>query len=93
MRFWILWGFDALVAGIAVAFFFVGLADGSVSSFNILTWTVLLAALGAVLGGSLWLRSSGHPSAATGLLFVLAVPAFLGGTFLVLLVVLNPRWN
>jgi len=31
----LLWGFDALIAAIFVGFFFWGLADGTVSSFNI----------------------------------------------------------
>jgi len=66
MRFWILWGFDALVAGIAIAFFFIGRVDRSVSSFNILTWAALQASLSAILGGSLFLRSAGHLSAAHG---------------------------
>ncbi len=37
----------ALVAAIAVAFFVIGLVDGSVSSFNITLWLGLLAAVGA----------------------------------------------
>ena len=48
MGFWILWGIDAIVGAIAVAFFFIGIADGSVSSFNIALWLVILAALAAV---------------------------------------------
>src|SRR5215217_3048043 len=34
MAFWLLWGFDALIAAVVLYFFFAGLADGSVSSFN-----------------------------------------------------------
>jgi hypothetical protein len=34
VKFRLLWGFDALIALVVLCFFFVGLADGSVSSFN-----------------------------------------------------------
>ena len=45
-----LWGVDALIAAIFVGFFFWGLADGTVSSFNI------------VLGSASW-RASPESSA------------------------------
>ena len=54
--FWVLWGFDAVIALIFLYFFFVGLADGSVSSFNGGLWFLILAGLGAILLGSYWLR-------------------------------------
>jgi hypothetical protein len=38
MKFWMLWGWDALIASVFVYFFLVGLADGSVSSFNAGLW-------------------------------------------------------
>ena len=41
---------SALTALVAVAFFFIGLADGSISSFNLALWLGLLATLGL----SLW---------------------------------------
>ncbi|MBI4911478.1 MAG: osmoprotectant transporter permease [Acidobacteria bacterium] len=93
MRFWVLWGFDAVVAAVGLGFFLAGLADRSVSSFNAPLWAALLVFLAGVLGGSLLLRSAGHPSVATGLLLVLALPALLGGILLLLMILLNPRWN
>ena len=45
MKFWIAWAIDAVVAAIAVCFFLVGLADGSVSSFNIALWACILLVL------------------------------------------------
>ena len=51
--FWFIWGFDALIAAIFLFFFFWGLADGSVSSFNIVLWLGILAGLAGILGGSL----------------------------------------
>jgi hypothetical protein len=52
----VLWWFDAVIAAIFVGFFFVGLADGSVSSFNMTLWVCILGA-GRNLYGSRALRS------------------------------------
>lgn len=83
MKFWILWGWDALIAAVFLFFFFWGLADGTVSAFNIALWTAVLADLGLVVGGSLWLRTRGRVALAVALLLVLAIPgAFLALFFL-----------
>jgi len=66
VTFWIPWSIDLVVAVIAVYFFFVGLADGSVSSFNMGLWLVILSALGGIVGGSLALRSGVAPVSRTG---------------------------
>jgi len=82
-----------LVAAVVVYFFLVGLADGSVSSFNAGLWLGLLALVaGALLGGTL-LRARGHTGAAVAVLAILAVPGLLYGLFLLLLLVTQPRWN
>ena len=91
--FWTCWGIDALIGAIAVIFFLIGLADGSVSSFNIGIWMVMLAVLAVILGGSLWLKEAAHPVLAMLLLLVLAIPGVLSGLFLFLLLVTNARWN
>jgi len=93
MKFWVPWGIDAIVAAIFVWFFFVGLADGSVSSFNIELWIGILMAIAGILGGALWLRSTGRPGLAVPLLLVLAVPSVLYALFILMAVILNPRWN
>ena len=93
MLFRILWAIDALVAAVFVVFFFIGIADGSVSSFNIGLWVVILGGLAGVLWGSIALRKAGKPGPATALVAVLAVPGVLAGLFLVLVLVLQPRWN
>jgi len=93
MKFWFPWGVDAVIAAIAVFFFLWGLADGSVSSFNGGLWTILLGALAALVGASLWLKSNGKPRVAMVLAWVLAAPGLLVGLFFLLLIVLNPRWN
>jgi hypothetical protein len=93
MKFWIPWGFDALITLVVLYFFFEGLADGSVSSFNAGIWFMLLVALTCVMGGSLWLRSTGRHRGALVLLLVLAVPGVLALLFLLVVLITNPRWN
>jgi hypothetical protein len=91
--FWFFWGADVLTALIAVYFFFVGLADGSVSSFNIGIWTALLLGLGGVVFGSLALRSTGREAWARALVIALALPALGIGLFFAVLLATHPRWN
>ena len=91
--FWILWGWDALIALVFVVFFVWGLADGSVSSFNIVLWLGVLGALGGVLGGSSWLRTAGHLRAAKTVLLSLAVPGVLVVLFFLVVLIAQPRWN
>ena len=89
----ILWGIDAVVALVVVYFFFVGIGDGSVSSFNMGLWLLILSVLAIVLGGSLWLRQKQQPVLANLLLSVVAVPGIVYGLFVLLLVVTNPHWQ
>ncbi|MBV6441905.1 MAG: osmoprotectant transporter permease [Haliscomenobacteraceae bacterium CHB4] len=91
--FWILWGFDAIIALVVLYFFFIGLADGSVSSFNMGLWLILLAVVAAVLLGSLWLKSQEYTGWAKGVLCILAVPGFLYLLFLLIVIIGKPRWN
>jgi hypothetical protein len=93
VKFWILWAVDAIAAAVVVGFFFVGLADGSVSSFNAGLWTVILLSLAAILGGSLALRRAGQIVLAVVLLLVLAMPAILYGVFLLLFIIIQPDWK
>lgn len=86
-------GIDALVALTVGYFFLVGLADGSVSSFNIVIWLLLIAAVGGILAGGVALHRRGKGAAGTVLLALLAVPASLLAAFFGLLIVSNPRWN
>ena len=93
MKFWIPWAIDAIIAAIVVFFFLWGLADGSVSAFNMELWVLILGGLAVVMGGSLWLRSIGRAGLGTALLWVLAVPGLIVGLFFLILIVGNPRWN
>jgi hypothetical protein len=91
--FWILFVIDAAIALVALYFFFIGLADGSVSSFNIALWLAMLGGIAAVLGGGWFLRAGGRHSAAMKVLSILAVPGFLLGLLILLALILQPRWN
>lgn len=93
MKFWLLWGFDALVALGFVYFFLIGLGDGSVSSFNIVLWLGILGGLAAILGGGYFLRAKGYGVLAACVLCVLAIPAMGSLLFFLLILISNPRWN
>ncbi len=82
-----------LVAAAALAFFLIGLGDGSVSAFNLRLWLGLLAGVGGVLGGGWWLRARGHVLVAAAVFAVLALPGILYALFVVLVIVLAERWN
>ncbi|MBS0249057.1 MAG: osmoprotectant transporter permease [Proteobacteria bacterium] len=88
----ILLGIDVLAALVAVYFFFVGLADGSVSSFNGGLWFGLLAGLAAIVGGGWALQAKGHRGFAAAVLLILAVPALAYGLFIALIVITQPNW-
>jgi hypothetical protein len=86
-------GIDLLVALVVVYFFVIGLADGSVSSFNMSLWLGLLAAVAAAVGGGWLLNANGRRGAAIAALSILAVPGILYGLFVLLIVIAQPRWN
>lgn len=93
MLFKALFTIDLLIAGIVVYFFFAGLGDGSVSSFNMTLWLAILAGLAAVLSAGYALRSTGRRALANLVLLVLAVPGALYAFFLVVVVMSGARWN
>jgi len=91
--FWLVWSIDAVIAAVALYFFFSLAAGGRVGSFNILPWLAILAALTAVVGGSVWLRSAGQHAVAFVLLLGLAVPVALFALFFLLLLILHPNFH
>ena len=93
MKFWLLWGFDALIALVLLYFFFTGISDGSVSSFNIGLWLIILLGLTGIMGGSLCLFSAGRSGIATAVLLLLAIPGVLFALFLLILMITASRWN
>jgi apolipoprotein N-acyltransferase len=86
-------GVALAVAAMAAFFFVVGLADGSVSSFNIGLWLVLLGGLAGVLWTGIALRARGRTGAALAVLGIVAVPGLLAVFFLLVVVITQPRWN
>jgi hypothetical protein len=91
--FWFLWSIDAVIAVVALYFFFSLAAHGRVASFNILPWLIILAALAAVVGGSVWLRSARQPALAITLLLLLAIPGALFGLFFLLILIIHPNFH
>jgi hypothetical protein len=91
--FWFLWAINAVIAAIVLYFFFEGVADGTVSSFNILLWLALLGIVAAEVGGSLWLRSLGQSALAIGLLLLLAIPGFLAALFFLIVLISHPNFH
>lgn len=89
----VLMGLAAAGATVVVYLFITGLADGSVSSFNMGLWIGLLAAVAAVIGGGVVLRSKGRTGLASLVLAILAVPAALYGVLMLVLILAVDRWN
>ncbi len=84
---------DAVTALVELYFFFIGLADGSVSSFNIGLWLGILAIVAAVLGGGWMLNGNGRRGAANAVLAILAVPALLYSLFILAILITQPSWQ
>lgn len=89
----LLLGVDGLIALLLLGFFLIGLIDGTVSSYNIDTWLMMLAVPAGVLGGGIALDRAGHHSGSTLLLGLLAVPGIMAALLMLLILLLNPRWN
>jgi hypothetical protein len=93
MTYRVLLGLDLLAAAILLYFFFLGLADGSVSDFNIEIWVALLLATAIVFGSALLLRRAAWPRLANVVLAVPAVPLLLYGIFMLVVVLSGESWN
>ncbi|MEC9368084.1 MAG: osmoprotectant transporter permease [Pseudomonadota bacterium] len=93
MVFRVLLGLDIAAAAIVVYFFIIGLADGSISSFNIGLWIVLLMGVAAILAGGIFLRKAGRTAASSLLLSLLAVPTAAYGLMIAAIILSGARWN
>lgn len=91
MTFWVLFAFDAVLAAVLMAFFFIGIGDGTISSFNIGLWLTLLAVAGAVLGGSLILQARNHKRIALALILIPAVPGLTYLAFVLMMIIMQPN--
>ncbi len=76
-NFWWFWGASAVIGAVAFCFFASLCTRGVVSSANLLPWCAILLVLAGVIGGSLWLRSTGHEKTAVLPLLALIVPVIL----------------
>ena len=83
----------AVVLYIVLYFFAAGIADGPVSSFNILLWLIVVTCLGSTVTGAGGLNAKGQRRTATTLPSVLAVPGILAAIFILSVIVFQPRWN
>ena len=91
--FWVLWIFNAVMALIPIYFFIEGLGDGTVSSDNIGIWIILLLVVVVILGGSYWLKTTNHLTAAKVILWVATIPAVLAIIFFLTIMLSDTRWN
>ncbi len=83
----------AAVLAVALYFFVIGIGDGSVSSFNILLWLIMLVCLGCIVAGGYGLNARGQRGTATALLAVLAIPGLCAVLFILAVIVFQPCWN
>ena len=93
MFFRILWVTDVVLGIMAALFFVMGIGDGSVSSFNIVMWLLLLGVLASIVFGSRALNETGHRVLATALAAVPAIPAIVGSVGLIATTLMGGRWN
>ncbi len=89
----LLWGIDLLVALVAFAFFAIGIADGTVSSFSIALWLAILAGISAVVFCTRAFARRENVVAACIVAAALALPAFLFALFMTVAIVSGVRWN
>lgn len=75
VTFWTLASISGVTTAIALYFFVIGIADGTVNSPNIGYWFLVLACPAAMLGSGFWLRSLGRVWLAITALALLALPA------------------
>jgi hypothetical protein len=93
MIFRTLLGIDIIAALIVACFFVIGLADGSVSSFNMQLWLGCLTGIVAVLVGGLLLNAKGKTILAIVVLLILAAPSAIYGLFILSIIIFPASWN
>ena len=81
------------MAMVIVIFLFWGLADGSVSSFNLAIWRVALVIAVALPFMGIKFANYGHHCAAIFVLGILTVPGLVYALFLLLVIGSATSWN
>lgn len=84
---------STLTTLVAVAFFVIGLGDGSVSSFNLALWLGLLGVMALSLWAGYAWQARGKVGLAIAALAVTAIPGILAVLLVLLVLVTQPRWN
>lgn len=91
--FWILWIFTALMSLVPIYFFFIGLADGSITSRNVGLWSIILIIIAFVLFGTLWLKGHEHLPLAKVILILAAIPGIFVLLYFLIVFTSKARWN
>ena len=91
--FGLLFALNLAVGLVAFSFFIIGLADGTVTTANILLWAGMLGLLFSMPWAALLVRLRGRPRAATVLLLPVAAAAVLAALAMLLLVVAPPDFR
>lgn len=84
---------DILALIVTFYFFIIGIADGSVSNFNLGLWLFLIIAQVLILVGGYFLHQNNKLFIAKLLLAVTAIPSLIYLLFILLILITNPRWN
>jgi len=88
-----LFAINLAAALVAFAFFIVGLADGTVTTFNILIWAGLLGLLFSMPWAAWLVRLRGRKRLGTVLLLPVAVVATVGAVVMLVLIASAPSWQ
>lgn len=88
-----LFALNIAVALVAFGFFIIGLADGTVTTFNILIWAAMMGVLFSVPMAGWLLRLRGQRRVATVVLLPLAAVAVLGALAMLVLIVAPPSFR
>lgn len=93
ITFGILFALNIAVGLVALAFFIVGLGDGTITTMNILIWAMLLSVVFTLPWAAWLVRVRGRPRLATAMLVPLAVLMVVGGAIMAILIVNPPDFR
>jgi hypothetical protein len=91
--FGMLFAINILAALVAFGFFIIGLADGSVTTFNILIWGAMLGTLFSLPFLAWLMRLRGHGRVGMVLMLPVAGVAVVAALAMLIMVVSPPSWR
>lgn len=91
--FGILFAINVAAGLAALAFFIIGLGDGTVTSFNILIWAAMLGVLFSMPWAAWLMRLRGRERLGTLLLLPVALPALAAGAMVLVMIVSPPDFR